>query len=84
MNDAVHVYPADLNKLTKNAREYIELLKAHIDTEDMLFPLAENYISEEEKKYLAEEFKKFERIRIGPDKRTKYNKLLNRLKTTYW
>jgi len=86
MNEAVLKYPADVSNaktFTQNAREYIELLKAHIDTEDMLFPLAENYISEEGKKNLAEEFKQFERTRIGSSKQTKFHKLLNRMKTTY-
>jgi hemerythrin-like domain-containing protein len=86
MNEAVLKYPADVSNdkiFTQNAREYIELLKAHIDTEDMLFPLAENYISEKVKKNLTEEFKKFERARIGSERKTTFQKLLNHLKTTY-
>ena len=86
MNEAVLKYPADVsnaNNFTQNAREYIELLKEHIDTEDSLFPLAENYIPEERKKNLAEEFKRFERTRIGQDWRLKFHKLLKRLKTIY-
>ena len=86
MNEAVLKYPADVSNdkiFTQNAREYIELLKSHIDTEDMLFPLAENYISEKVMKNLTEEFKKFERTRIGTDKQTKFHKLLNHLKLTY-
>ena len=86
MNEAVLKYPADANNdkiFTQNAREYIELLKSHIDTEDMLFPLAENYISEKVKKNLTEEFKKFERTRIGSERKTTFQKLLNHLITTY-
>ena len=49
----------------------------------MLFPLAENYISEKVKKNLTEEFKKFERTRIGSERKTTFQNLLNHLKTTY-
>jgi hemerythrin-like domain-containing protein len=81
--DAVLAYPADLKKFTQTAREYIDLLKEHIDKEDILFPLAENYIPEERKKKLVEEFNKFEQTRIGPDKQAHFHKLLTRRKTAY-
>jgi hemerythrin-like domain-containing protein len=86
MNEAVLKYPADVSNdkiFTQNAREYIELLKSHIDTEDMLFPLAENYISEKVKNKLTEEFMKFECTRIGSKRKTIFQNLLNRMKTTY-
>jgi hemerythrin-like domain-containing protein len=67
----------------QSAREYIGLLKDHINAEDMLFPLAENYISSGLKQDLAQAFNEFEKNRFAACSQTKYHKIVNRLKDTY-
>jgi hemerythrin-like domain-containing protein len=86
MNKAILNYPWDINNdknFTQSAREYIGLLKAHINAEEVLFSLAENYIFPEIKQSLAHTFKQFEKNRFGACGQTKFHKIINRLKTAY-
>lgn len=86
MNKAVLNYPGDINNdknFSQSAREYIGLLKAHINTEEVLFSLAENYISPEIKQSLAQTFKQFEKNRFEKCRQTKFHKIIKRLKTAY-
>ena len=69
---------------TKNARNYISLLREHIDKEDnILYMMADMHISEEVQKELLEKFQKVEEEKIGQGKHEEFHRLLEELKKTY-
>ena len=71
-------------KLEKAGREYVALLKEHIQKEEnVLFPMAEDMLGEEKDAELAEAFEKVERERVGPGKHEEFHELLHRLEQTY-
>ncbi len=62
--------------LTRNAQEYIALLRQHIRREDeFLFPMAARLIPPPQQKELAVEIKRIEREEIGAGVREKYHRL---------
>jgi len=73
-----------ISKFVENARNYILLLEQHIDKEDnILYPMADIHIKEDEQKKLTEDFEKFEREEIGVGKHEELHKALKRLKDIY-
>lgn len=60
--------PAAAGKIVRNGRAYIQLLRPHIDKENMiLYPMADNMLSSEDQAYLGEAFEHFETEKIGAD-----------------
>lgn len=71
-------------QVIENGRNYIGLLREHIDKEDsILYPIAEMHIPEERQNELVEEFEKIEEERIGQGKHEEFHRLLEDLKKIY-
>ena len=71
-------------QIVLNAREYIRLLSDHIDKEDnVLYPLADRFLSKETQRKLLKDFDDVERRRIGPGKHEEFHTLLESLKHRY-
>jgi hemerythrin-like domain-containing protein len=67
-----------------NARNYAGLLMLHIDKEDnVLYPMANERLSEEQKERLLEGFEKVEREQIGPGKHEEFHRLLEEFEHKY-
>lgn len=72
------------SKFVENARNYITLLRDHIDKEDnILYPMAERHLSGATDKTLLEGFEKIEAERISPGKHEEFHKLLENLEQVY-
>lgn len=70
--------------IIENARNYVGLLSQHIDKEDnILYPMADMHLSEDQQEELLEGFEKVERERIGPGKHAELHKLLDHLQEVY-
>ncbi len=68
----------------ENARNYIDLLTEHMEKENnVLFPMAENVLSDDQKNALVRGFEKLERERIGEGRHEEFHKLLQDLKQIY-
>ena len=68
----------------KAARRYISLLSEHIEKEDnVLFHMAEMYLTDEAQSALVIEFERVEREEIGTGKREEYHELSKTLKRIY-
>jgi hemerythrin-like domain-containing protein len=88
MSEAVAKYKAGDHKasfaIVENARNYITLLTQHIDKEDnILYPMADMHLSEDQQKALLEGFERVERERIGAGKHEEFHKLLDHLQEVY-
>jgi hemerythrin-like domain-containing protein len=71
-------------KIVKNARGYIELLTQHIYKEDnILYPMADKYLSAMAQGELMGKFEQLEEEVIGPGEHEKLNQALNSLMDTY-
>lgn len=71
-------------KFAENARNYITLLRDHIDKEDgILYPMADMHLTEENQKELLAGFSEIENERIGPGKHEEFHRLLENLKGVY-
>lgn len=67
-------------KIVENASTYIELLDSHIYKEDnILYPMAEMHLSEEEQRELTEKFEEVEKNIIGEGTHSKFIELLENL-----
>jgi len=87
-SDAVERYKeGDSNAATAivgNARKYVALLDEHIDKENnILYPMADAHLTQEQQKNMLQEFEKLEQQKIGPGKHEEYHILLNDLKVRY-
>ena len=70
--------------IIENGRNYILLLTQHIYKENnVLFPMADNFLSEDQQEKLEKAFEKLEAERIGPGKHEEFHKLLHQLKEVY-
>ena len=70
--------------IRENALKYIELMTRHIDKEeDVIFPLAQRYLSEAVALELAQEFERIDRDVIGDARREEFMSILRMLKETY-
>ena len=71
-------------ELAKNARDYINLLTEHIEKEDnILYPIADMHLDENQQKKLLKEFERIEREEIGEGKHEEYHCLLHALRDIY-
>jgi len=62
-----------LSRFTKNARGYVQLLRAHIRKEDaVLFPMADKVLGEEDQKQLMRAFEAVESDHMGTGTHEKY------------
>jgi len=72
------------SELAAHAREYIALLRAHIEKENMvLFPMADAHVSEARQEKLYDEFEKLEQEKIGTGVHEGFHRLLDDLAKTY-
>jgi len=63
---------------------YVQLLRNHIEKENnILFPMADRVLNEEEQKKIFDAFEKLEVEKIGIGKHDEYHKLLKELKNIY-
>lgn len=70
--------------IVKNAKGYIELLTQHIYKEDnILYPIADKFLSEKKQEELYEEFEKIEKERIGEGIHERFHELLHYLQDIY-
>jgi hemerythrin-like domain-containing protein len=88
MFDALADYKAGDEKAIQdfaaNARQYINLLNAHIDKENnVLYPMGEKLLSNETDARLLEGFETIEHDRIGEGKHEQFHEMLQRLKNQY-
>lgn len=66
------------------AETYIELLRQHIDKENnVLFPMADQRLSQERQHQMSEQFERLERERIGEGRHETFHKLLEDLARIY-
>ncbi len=71
-------------QIIENARNYIRLLKDHIDKEDnILYVMADRHLSDKKQKELVEEFERVEREKIGKGVHEKYHDLVEELEKIY-
>ncbi len=71
-------------EIIDNARNYIGLLKDHIEKEDnILYPMADMHLSEEEQLELMEKFEDLERKVIGEGVHQSFLELVDNLETLY-
>lgn len=73
-----------VREIIANAKEYIDLLRNHIDKEDnILYAIADTHLSPEEQKELLDGFERVEGERIGKGKHEELHQLLHRLSKIY-
>lgn len=66
------------------AESYIKLLRQHIDKENnVLFPMADERLSQERQHQISEQFERLERERIGEGRHEAFHKLLEDLTRIY-
>ncbi len=76
--------PGAKEDFIENARSYSELLHAHIAKEDdVLFPMADMLLSDQEQDALARQFERVEDERIGPREHARMEALLESLERGY-
>jgi len=88
MADAIPAYKAgDVRagyRIAENARGYVRLLTQYIDKEDnILYPIADVHLSEEQQICLLEGFDKVEEERVGHGKHEEYHRMLDRFSEIY-
>lgn len=73
--------PAATEKIIRNGRAYIQLLRPHIDKENLiLYPMADNMFSSEDQAHMGKEFDRFETEKVGADVHEAMLSLLEELK----
>ncbi len=73
-----------LMRLVHNGRSYINLLVNHIRKEDaVLFPLADDRLTEEENARMAAEFDRIEKEEVGEGRHEEFHAMLDRLGEFY-
>jgi hemerythrin-like domain-containing protein len=73
-----------VSQIIENGRAYIQLLRSHIDKENnVLYRLADTYLSAQKQKELLERFEELERERRGEGRHEELRKLLLDLKDIY-
>lgn len=76
--------PGAREGFVRNARNYVTLLSQHIEKEDnILYPIADMHLSDEQQSALAEGFARVERERVGPGRHEAFHRLLDRLEAAY-
>jgi len=70
--------------IRKNAGEYRDLLRGHIDKENnVLYPIADRLLNKDDDASMFERFEEIERDRVGAGKHEAYHDMLHRLKEAY-
>lgn len=73
-----------VKEITATARDYIKLLRAHIEREDgVLYEIADRQFSQEKQGELYEGFEKIETEKIGSGKHEQFHHLLDELGKIY-
>lgn len=73
-----------LPEIKVNMLYYVQLLTDHIEKENnVLFMMADRFLSEQEQDEIADAFEKIEIEKIGAGKHEEYHKLLDELQTIY-
>jgi hemerythrin-like domain-containing protein len=73
-----------VSAVVQGAREYSDLLRAHIQKENnILFPMADRLVPEDVAARIAEQFDEIERDRVGEGKHEAYHAMLHALKDHY-
>lgn len=68
----------------RNGRSYAALLSQHIQKEDnILYPIADMHLTDQQQRELAEGFARVEEERIGPGQHEAFHRLLERLGRVY-
>lgn len=76
--------PEDYGRFEKAGRAYIDLLRVHIQKENIiLFPMADKVISSEHMEAIYHSFEEHEEKVIGQGRHEELHALLNRLKAKY-
>ncbi|MEW6511986.1 MAG: hemerythrin domain-containing protein [Bacteroidota bacterium] len=76
--------PEGARELVRDARAYINLLRAHIMKENtVLFPMADRFLSPETQQTIAAAFAALEEEEIGENVHEQYHELLHELHDTY-
>ncbi len=71
-------------RFTRNARGYIDLLRAHIDREDgILYPIADASLSPEAQDELVDRFERIEEERVGHGRHETFHKMMDELAKIY-
>lgn len=84
VRDYHHQDPKAALKIIDSAKKYIDLLSPHADKEDkVLFPLADQYLSQEKQEQLLNDFDKVETSQIGPGVHEKFHQMLEDLRKIY-
>ncbi|HWR21652.1 MAG TPA: DUF2249 domain-containing protein [Verrucomicrobiae bacterium] len=78
---AIGTDPTATQKIVRNGRAYIQMLRPHIDKENMiLYAMADNLLSADDQARLGEAFERFEAEKIGADVHNAMLALLDELK----
>jgi len=73
-----------ITKVITSARSYINLLTQHIDKENnILFPIADKFFTQEKQEELLKAFEKLEAEKIGSGQHEEYCRMLYSLKDAY-
>lgn len=88
LTDALSVYSIGDNGaglvIAENGAKYVKLIKNHIAREeDVVFPLADKYLSDDTQRSLAAKFDKIDRDVIGEARRQEFMEILSTLKRVY-
>lgn len=88
LSEAIEGYnKGDMNAISAivaNAQRYSTLLDQHIDKENnVLFPMADARLTQEQQNKMVKDFDKFEEQEMGTEIHEKYHRILNDLKTLY-
>jgi len=88
MSEAIVKYKSGDRKssaeIVTNARQYMALLRSHIEKEDgVLYALADAHLLPEKQEELAERFETIERERIGVGRHEQFHKLMRQLEQLY-
>lgn len=76
--------PTAAGKIVEDIRKIDILLSAHINKEDeLLYPQADQHLTEEEQNRLFAEFEKIENERVGAGRHEQFHQLLDELKKIY-
>jgi hemerythrin-like domain-containing protein len=70
--------------LQEDSNEYRDLLRGHIDKENnVLFPMADRLLSDDDGASIIERFEAIERDRVGAGKHEAYHEMLHRLRDAH-
>jgi hemerythrin-like domain-containing protein len=80
MPSAKSGYKASIRKIAEILQAYVTLIKSHIYRENnILFPMADNLLNEEDQKFVSAQFDEVEKIVKGMDMYDKYRKMVMEL-----